>query len=95
MQEYEKQYTKIECIGGGNFGKAYLVRNNNDQQLYVAKAISFEGLSKENINRAIHEANILRRLQHPHIVTYKDSFNFSKDLIIIMEYCESMYITLS
>ena len=34
------------------------------------------------------KANLLRDLNHPFIVSYKDSFIESGLLIIIMEYCE-------
>jgi serine/threonine protein kinase len=34
------------------------------------------------------EANLLRHLQHPNIVGYKNSFIDNGVLIIIMEYCE-------
>jgi len=36
------------------------------------------------------EVNLLRSLEHPNIVSYKESFLSSNQLIIIMEYCEGM-----
>ena len=32
---------------------------------------------------------LLRKLEHPHIVSYKTSFFDKGELIIIMEFCES------
>lgn len=34
------------------------------------------------------EVNLLRNLDHPNIVKYKESFLTSNLLIIVMEYCE-------
>jgi len=37
------------------------------------------------------EVNLLRNLDHPNIVKYKESFLTSNLLIIVMEYCEGKY----
>ena len=34
------------------------------------------------------EVNLLKNLDHPHIVAYKQSYFTLEQLIIIMEYCE-------
>lgn len=34
------------------------------------------------------EVNLLKNLQHPNIVAYKESFLLPGQMIIIMEYCE-------
>ena len=34
------------------------------------------------------EVNLLKNLEHPNIVCYKESFLTSNQLVIVMEYCE-------
>ena len=89
-REYEKLYTEIRNIGKGTYGSAYLVRNNEDHNLYVAKKIPLISLSSKELEAAVHEAALLKNLNHPHVVSYKNSFYDSSLLIIVMEYCESM-----
>ncbi len=38
------------------------------------------------------EANLLKNLSHPNIVSYKTSFIEGGQLIIVMEYCEGNYL---
>lgn len=40
------------------------------------------------------EVNLLKNLDHPNIVTYKESFCSPTQLVIIMEYCEGKNIIL-
>lgn len=46
-------------------------RNYQDHQLYVLKAIAFDGASQADAEAALREANVLGLLRHPHIVPYK------------------------
>jgi NIMA (never in mitosis gene a)-related kinase len=46
------------------------------------------GLNEKERQSAYNEAKLLKELNHPNIVKYKDSFNVNDNLIIIMEYCE-------
>ncbi|KAK8894676.1 hypothetical protein M9Y10_023113 [Tritrichomonas musculus] len=66
--DYEPTGTKL---GEGSYGKVFLVKNTNDDQVYAAKIINIEGdySGKEQI-KLIHEAAILHRLDHPAIVKF-------------------------
>ena len=87
--DYTKLYTEIDRIGKGNYGAAYLVRNNEDKCLYIAKKISLESLDAKEFDSAFGEATLLKNLKSPHIVSYKNSYCSKTMLIIVMEYCES------
>jgi Serine/threonine protein kinase len=65
-----------------------LVVNKETREKLVAKKILLTGMSEKEIQGSYQEAELLKRLQHPNIVSYKDSFYESGLLIIIMEYCE-------
>ena len=54
----------------------------------MAKKILLTGMSEREIQGAYLEAELLKRLDHPNIVRYKDSYCEGGFLIIVMENCE-------
>jgi NIMA (never in mitosis gene a)-related kinase len=54
----------------------------------VAKKIILDGMSPSEQEGCMQEVNLLKNLDSPNIVAYKDSFYSQGMLIIIMEYCE-------
>lgn len=87
-QQYKSEYEEIQCIGRGNFGSAFLVQNKAENKKYVAKKVMLSGLKQKEKEGAMLEVNLLKNLQHPNIVTYKQSYFTLEQLIIIMEFCE-------
>lgn len=83
-----ENYKKLKVIGSGTFGKAILVKSNKDGRLYVVKEIDCSKMTKKEREEALNEINILKRLSHPYIVTYIDSFEQNGNLYIVMEYCD-------
>lgn len=81
-------YEDIKVIGRGQYGKAHLVRRGIDQGTFIAKTIDLTCLSSKEREGALQEVALLRRLDHPNIVAYKDNFFMGDTLVIIMEYCE-------
>eukprot|EP00043_Microstomoeca_roanoka_P007126 m.68886 g.68886 ORF g.68886 m.68886 type:complete len:561 (-) comp13705_c0_seq1:186-1868(-) len=80
------QYVRVKLLGKGTFGKAWKVRNSVDNNEYVAKQIKCE--SKQDLQDALSEAEVLSKLNHTHIVSYyKVIQNSPKMVTIIMEYC--------
>jgi NIMA (never in mitosis gene a)-related kinase len=69
-------------------GAAYLVRHKQENQKYIAKKVMLSGLKQKEKEAAMLEVNLLKNLDHQHIVTYKQSYFTLEQLIIIMEYCE-------
>ena len=91
--EYSDLYTELETIGNGNYGTIYtgtvlLVKENSTNEKYAAKKISTEILNEAELLRSKQEADLLKKLQHPNIVSYKQSFTEKGKIIIVMEYCE-------
>ena len=86
--KYKEDYEEIQCIGRGNFGAAYLVRHRQENEKYIAKKVMLSGLKQKEKEAAMLEVNLLKNLDHQHIVTYKQSYFTLEQLIIIMEYCE-------
>ncbi|XP_033608128.1 uncharacterized protein LOC111866412 isoform X2 [Cryptotermes secundus] len=82
------QYVKEKRIGEGSFGTAYLVRSKESGVHYVIKRINFSRMTEQEKNEAMREVEVLAKLQHPYIVAYKESFEYGKNLYIVMDYCE-------
>jgi NIMA (never in mitosis gene a)-related kinase len=62
--------------------------HDNTEQLLVAKKIILDKLGEKERLSALREAELLKSLRHPNIVSYVDSFIHDGTLIIIMEHCE-------
>ena len=58
------------------------------QHKCVAKKIILDALNEKERAGAVQEAEVLKKLAHPNIVQYIESFMESGILCIIMEYCE-------
>ena len=41
------------------------------------------------------QSDLLKQLKHPHIVDYEETFVEDGELIIIMEYCEGIFIQIN
>ncbi|XP_014665091.1 PREDICTED: serine/threonine-protein kinase Nek1-like [Priapulus caudatus] len=83
-----EKYTRIKKIGEGSFGTAYLVRANDDGNLYVIKEINMCKMTPKEREEARKEVAVLSRMKHPNIVSYRESFEESGQLYIVMDYCD-------
>ena len=75
---YEQEFEEVRCIGRGQFGAAFLVKLKNtpdDTEVYfIAKKIILAQLTAKEQEGSHLEAELLKRLDHPNIVSYKHSF---------------------
>ena len=55
-------------------GSAWLVLHKEEQKKYVAKKVILEGLGAKEQSGCMMEAGLLKNLDHPNIVAYKESF---------------------
>lgn len=89
IEEFKSLYSKIQRLGQGAAGSAWLVKNNETGKKYVSKKIILDGKSEKEIIGCLNEVNLLRNLQSPSIVRYHQAFFSKGTLIIVMEYCEA------
>ena len=73
-------------LGQGSYGMVYKVQSLKNKQVYVIKKINIEYLPTKSQKEVVNEAQILKKLDHPHIVKYFCSFLEGKFLCIVMEY---------
>jgi NIMA (never in mitosis gene a)-related kinase 11 len=84
------RYRVEKKLGSGNFGVAFLVVDlkENEDPNKVLKEISVGEMQPDETIESVHEANLLAKLNHPHIVSFHDSFLDGEYFCIVTEYCE-------
>ena len=86
-QKTSETYRNIRYLGGGTFGKVYLIQSNLDQRLYASKVITM----KQNDSAKIkNEVKILKKLDNPFIIHFKEFFYIKTppSFYIITEYVD-------
>lgn len=85
-----ENYEKLKVLGQGSFGKVYLMRHKLERKLMCVKVIKIKSIPRKEREACRTEVELMKRLHHPNIVGYKDSFlTPRKDcLCIVMEYCD-------
>ena len=82
MDAYEHQ----RALGKGAMGAVALVRRKADGELLALKSMAVHSAKDRALAR--NEIEILRKLSHPHVVRFEDSFVLEQDVCIVMQFCE-------
>ncbi|OMJ69407.1 hypothetical protein SteCoe_32875 [Stentor coeruleus] len=84
-----EKYKMIKLLGEGSFGKCYLVEAQSDKCRCVIKQIDIGIMTQEEKDETIREALILRNLNHPNIIQFRDAYTTKKKkLCIVMDYAD-------
>lgn len=67
-------YTVKSRLGQGAFSTVYKVLRKQDNIEYAMKKIRILSLSDKETSNCLNEVRILASIEHPNIVSYKDSF---------------------
>ncbi|KAK9809093.1 hypothetical protein WJX72_009300 [[Myrmecia] bisecta] len=81
------KYIKGKLLGKGSYGAAFLVSSKLDGKKYVIKEIDVSRLPRKEREAAEQEAKVLLALNHPNVVSCKESFVEGGKLLIVMDYC--------
>uniref|UniRef100_A0A8C9FGJ7 non-specific serine/threonine protein kinase n=1 Tax=Pavo cristatus TaxID=9049 RepID=A0A8C9FGJ7_PAVCR len=85
------KYIKVQKIGEGSFGKAFLVKDKENSQQYVIKEINISKMSNKEREESRREVAVLANMKHPNIVLYRESFegkiNKVEPKLIATVYC--------
>mmetsp|Transcript_27978 Transcript_27978/g.65282 ORF Transcript_27978/g.65282 Transcript_27978/m.65282 type:complete len:519 (+) Transcript_27978:87-1643(+) len=85
----DEKYQRIKVLGKGSFGKAYLVKNTEADELCVVKQMETSMMQPKERNEAVKEAILLKRMDHKNIVRFQDVFMTRKGrLCIVMDYAD-------
>ncbi|XP_038057121.1 serine/threonine-protein kinase Nek1-like isoform X3 [Patiria miniata] len=82
------KYSKKKKIGEGSFGKALLVVHKETGKEYVIKEINVSKMKRKEKEESKKEVAVLRKMKHPNIVSYQDSFEELGNLYIVMDFCD-------
>ena len=77
--------TKV--LGAGAFGKVFLSESVADRSFKVAIKVLNKSKLKDNIAQIKEEVSILTKLDHPNIVKYYETYDDTKYIYLVMEYC--------
>lgn len=80
------QYQIIKSLGSGAAGKVFLAKDKINHEQYAIKEVNVE--SNEVLSQALKEVSNMKKLQHPNIVHYHNSFQEGSKLYIVMEYVD-------
>lgn len=84
-----EKYKKIKIVGKGSFGHAVLVHSADDKKkLYIMKIIDISKMDKKQREEALNEVQVLKNMNHPFIVKYRESFMEKRCLCIVMDYAD-------
>ncbi|KAI0044449.1 kinase-like protein [Auriscalpium vulgare] len=89
MASFLDLYEPLDVIGNGCFGIIRKVRRKSDGVILARKDLNFERMNERDRKQIVAEVNILKDLDHAHIVRYHDR-HVDRDagmLYIVMEYC--------
>ena len=88
VQSKLSDFDVLSELGRGAYGVVSKVRYRRDGRLYVLKQVNVASLNSKEQTEAVSEVILLRKVRHPNIVKYYDSFIDGKSLYIVMEYAE-------
>lgn len=80
------KYQIIRSLGSGAAGTVHLARDKVTNQQLAIKEINIE--SKDSLNHTLNEIENMKKLQHPNIVRYHNSYQEGNKLYIVMEYID-------
>ncbi|CAE8595097.1 unnamed protein product [Polarella glacialis] len=84
----ERGYSVVRVIGKGSFGEALLVRDAEGSER-VMKVLDLTGLSSKQEAETPIEAEMMKKLRHPYIIRYRESFTENGILAIVMDYAKT------
>ena len=84
-----EEYEFIENIGQGMYGRVYKARNKKENKYYAIKRLNFKDINEKEKKQINNEVSCIKKLKHPNIISYKDSFNDEDNYFnIVTTFCE-------
>lgn len=69
-----ENYEFIDIIGSGMYGRVYKALNKLENKYYAIKRLNFKDISEKEKKSINKEISMLKDLNHPNVLSYKDSF---------------------
>lgn len=78
----------LKVIGKGSFGKVFLVRKKDSQQIYAMKVLTKDHVKRRRqIEHTRTERRVLGTVRHPFIVAMHFAFQSPQKLYFVLDYC--------
>jgi calcium-dependent protein kinase len=77
---------ELDLLGKGALAQVYRARSRETGQAYAAKRTKVD--RSQDLNLARREIDILRIIDHPNIVEYKQHFHEGTTMYLVMAYCD-------
>lgn len=75
-------------VGKGAFGKVYRAVDKLNPEFQVAiKVLDKSKMSKRDLDCVMDEVDLLRKVDHPNIVEYFETYDDKNFLYLVMELC--------
>ncbi|XP_046555897.1 serine/threonine-protein kinase Nek4-like [Haliotis rubra] len=84
----ESDYKIVRELGTGAFGTVYLIKHKTEPEWFALKTVDLSRADSKERASAEREANLMRELDHDHVVRYVASTFNGSTLFIFTEYCE-------
>ena len=82
-------YEFKDIIGQGRYGEVFKALNKSENKYYAIKRLNFKDISDKEKKSITKEVSILKNLNHPNILSYKDSFIDEDNYYnIVTTFCE-------
>ena len=81
-------FSLIQVIGTGTYGKVLLVKKKDTGKLYAMKVLKKSKIKKlKQVQHTMTERKILEKVSHPFIIKLRYAFQSDKKLFFVMDYC--------
>eukprot|EP00038_Savillea_parva_P023123 m.39716 g.39716 ORF g.39716 m.39716 type:complete len:1027 (-) comp5850_c0_seq1:179-3259(-) len=81
------EWASGELLGRGAFGSVFKCMDRTTGSIFAGKRLNFAHLKEEDMRSLVKELRTLRRLSHPHIVSYRGYDASKTELWIFMDFC--------
>lgn len=82
-----QDFVTLKLVGKGAFGKVLLVKKQDTQRLYAMKVLNKEMLVQSRaVANTLTEKELLKRFDHPNIVSLKYCFQTPTHLYMVLDY---------
>lgn len=82
-----KFYEEVSNLGEGSFGFVKLVKHKSTRKLFAIKILSKKDIQKKGqVSHTLDEIKILRQLDNPYFVKFREELQDRRFIYLVMEY---------
>ncbi|XP_050209157.1 SNF1-related protein kinase catalytic subunit alpha KIN11-like [Mercurialis annua] len=86
MNLVESKYRFLKTLGIGTFGKVKLVKNISTGKKYAIKIVKRDRIKDKSMEeKLMREINIMKQLNHKHIIRFYDVIESDTDIYLVLE----------